>query len=81
MPLRIELPGAFYRVMNRGNTGMHMFRSERDREQFLENVDEALKRYGIKVPTDCRMTTHYHFLIETPHANLSQAIKWRFFSR
>jgi putative transposase len=22
------------------------------------------------------MTTHYHFLIETPHPNLSQAIKW-----
>jgi len=68
-PLRIEFPGAFYHVMNRGNTGMDIYRSERDREKFLEYAGEALKRYGIKVHTDCLMTTHYHFLIETPHAN------------
>lgn len=75
-PLRIEFPGAFYHVMNRGNTGMNTFWSERDREKFLEYVGEALKRYGIRVHTYCLMTTHYHFLIETPHPNLSQAIKW-----
>jgi len=62
--------------MNRGNTGRTIFRSVRDREKFLEYVGEAVKRYGIKVHTYCLMTTHYHFLIETPHANLSQAIKW-----
>jgi len=75
-PLRIEFPGAFYHVMNRGNTGMDIYRSERDREKLLEYVGEAVKRYGIKVHTYCLMTTHYHFSIETPHANLSQAIKW-----
>jgi len=75
-PLRIEFPGAFLYVMNRGNTGMNIFRSQRDREKFLGYVGEAVKRYGIKVHTYCLMTTHYHFLIETPHANLSQAIKW-----
>ena len=50
-PLRIEFPGAFYHVMNRGNTGMDIYRSERDREKFLEYVGEAVKRYGIKVHT------------------------------
>ena len=75
-PLRIQFPGAFYHVMNRGNTGMNIYRSARDREKFLEYVGEAVKRYGIKVHTYCLMTTHYHFLIETPHPNLSQAIKW-----
>ena len=76
MPLRIEFPGAFYHVMNRENAGMNVFISERDREKFLEYVGEAVKRHGIKVHTFCLMTAHYHFLIETPHANLSQAIKW-----
>jgi len=75
-PLRIEFPGAFYHVMNRGNTGTNIFRSERDREKFLEYVGKAVKRYEIKVHTYCLMSTHYHFLIETPHPNLSQAIKW-----
>ena len=76
MPLRIEFPGAFYHVMNRENAGMNIFRSERDREKFLEYVGEAVKRHGIKVHTFCLITAHYHFLIKTPHANLSQAIKW-----
>ena len=75
-PLRIEFPGAFYHVMNRGNTGMDIYRSERDREKFLEYVGEAVKRYGIKVHTYCLMTMHYHFLIETPHAMLSPVKKY-----
>jgi len=69
-------PGAFYHVMNRGNTVLHIFRSERDRGKFLEYVCKAVKRYDIKVHTYCLMSTHYHLLIETPHSNLSQAIKW-----
>jgi putative transposase len=43
---------------------------------WLEYVGKAVERYEIKVHTHCLMTTHYHFLIETPHPNLSQAIKW-----
>jgi REP element-mobilizing transposase RayT len=73
MPLRMESPGAFYLVMNRENAGMNIFMSEWEREKFLEYVGEAVKRHGIKVHTFCLITAHYHFLIETPHAKLSQA--------
>ena len=45
-PLRIEFPGAFYHVMNRGNTGLPIFRSERDREKFLEYVGKAVNEFG-----------------------------------
>ena len=38
-PLRIEFPGA-YHVMNRGNTGMNIYRSERNREKFLEGFEQ-----------------------------------------
>ena len=48
-PLRIEFPGAFYHMMNHGNTGMDIYRSEQDREKFLEYVGVAVKRYGIEV--------------------------------
>jgi len=47
-PLRVEFPGAFYHVMNRGNTGMDLFRSDRDREKFLEYIGKAVAWYGIK---------------------------------
>jgi|GEM_PF-1328525 len=59
------LSGAFYHVMNRGNTGMNIYRSGRDREKFLEYVGGVVKRYAIKVHAYCLMTTHYHFLIES----------------
>jgi putative transposase len=75
-PLRIEYPGAFYHVMHRGNAGSDIFKSIRDREKFLEYVGKAVERYEIKIHSYCLMTNHYHFLVETPHSNLSQAIKW-----
>jgi putative transposase len=75
-PLRIEYPGAFYHVMHRGNAGSDIFKSDRDREKFLDYVGKAVERYGIKIHSYCLMTNHYHFLIETPYPNLSQAIKW-----
>ena len=75
-PLRIEYPGAFYHVMHRGNAGSDIFKSDKDRKKFLEYVDKAIGRYKIKIHSYCLMTNHYHFLIETPHPNLSQAIKW-----
>lgn len=75
-PLRIEYPGAFYHVMHRGNAGADIFGSDRDREKFLEYICKAVERYEIKIHTYCLMTNHYHLLTETPHPNLSQAIKW-----
>jgi len=41
LPLRIEFPGAFYNMMNRGNTGMNIYRSEQNREKFLEYISGA----------------------------------------
>ena len=75
-PLRIQYPGAFYHVMHRGNVGSDLFKTESDRGKFLEYLRQAVQRYAIKVHTYCLMTNHYHLLIETPHPNLSQAIKW-----
>ena len=62
--------------MHRGNAGSDIFKSVRDREKFLEYVGKAVERYEIKIHSYCLMTNHYHFLIETSHPNLSQAIKW-----
>jgi putative transposase len=75
-PLRVEYPGAFYHVINRGNAGEDIFINNRDREKFLEYLEKAIERFDIKIHTYCLMTTHYHLLVETPQPNLSQAIKW-----
>ena len=74
--LRIEYPGAFYHLMHRGNAGSDIFKSERDRERFLEYLGKAVERYELRIHSYCLMTNHYHLLVETAQPNLSQAIKW-----
>ena len=75
-PLRIEYPGAFYHVMNRGNAGQDLFRTKRDWERFLECLETAVERFSLKIHAYCLMTTHYHLLVETMDANLSRAVQW-----
>jgi REP element-mobilizing transposase RayT len=58
-PLRVEYPGAFYHVINRGNAGENLFKSKRDREKFLEYIEIASERFSIMVHTYCLMNNHY----------------------
>ena len=64
--LRIEYPGAFYHVINRGNAGCTVFKSISDREKFFEYLKKAVERFSIRVHTYCLMTNHFHLLLETP---------------
>ena len=75
-PLRVEYPGAFYHVINRGNAGEKIFKSQSDKKKFLEYLQKAVDRFSIIIHTYCLMSNHYHVLIETPQANLGVAIQW-----
>ncbi|KAB0672194.1 hypothetical protein F6V30_06415 [Oryzomonas sagensis] len=70
--LRIEYPGAFYHVTSRGNERKDIFKSQRDREKFLDYLESSVERYGAIIHTYCLMSNHYHLLLETPAGNLSQ---------
>jgi len=74
-PLRITYPGAFYHVTSRGNERKNIFKSKKDREQFLEYLASATFRYDAVIHTYCLMENHYHLLLETPSANLSQIMR------
>lgn len=71
-PLRIEYAGAFYHVTSRGNERKAVYRSQRDREKFFSYLESATERYRAVVHVYCLMDNHYHLIIETPSANLSQ---------
>jgi putative transposase len=47
--LRIEYPGAFYHVTSRGNERKEVYRSDKDRVQFLSYLESATSRYGGRV--------------------------------
>ncbi len=75
-PLRIEYPGAFYHVMNRGLNGNFIFIDEpRDRAIFKKTVGEAVDQWKIRIHAFSLMDNHYHFLVETPLANISRAMR------
>jgi hypothetical protein len=48
-PLRIELAGAWYHVMNRGHRGGTLFRDDADRRRFLGLVAELPERFSLEV--------------------------------
>ena len=56
-PLRITYPGAFYHVTSRGNERKAVFKSNRDREKFLEYLESATQRYDARIHTYCLMDT------------------------
>jgi putative transposase len=59
-PLRIEYPGAYYHVMNRGLTGQAAFVTESDSRGFLALIEDAWRRWDIRVFSYCLMDTHDH---------------------
>jgi putative transposase len=75
-PLRVEYPGAYYHVINRGNNRENIFKDDRDREKFLEYLQKASERFSIVIHTYCLMNNHFHLLVQTPQSNLSMAMQW-----
>ncbi|QBG46376.1 transposase [Verrucomicrobia bacterium S94] len=73
---RIEFEGAIYHVMSRGNRGDSVFLDDKDREIFLDTLDEACGRCGWRIHAFVLMGNHYHLLLETPEANLVAGMKW-----
>lgn len=73
---RIEYPGAVYHVLSRGNGRQEIFRSNDDRNLFLDLVRALTERYAIKVHAYVLMDNHYHLLLQTNDANLSRAMQW-----
>lgn len=74
-PLRIEYPGALYHVTARGNAQQTIFQSKGDALRFLETLGDTARRLGWRLHAFCLMTNHYHLLVETEQANLSQGMR------
>ena len=75
-PLRIDVRGGYYHVMARGWERRRLFADDQDRRQWLERLAELPSRFGVVIHAYALMENHYHLLLETPQANLSQAVQW-----
>ncbi len=74
-PLRIEYPGAWYHIMNRGRRGSDIFEEEEERKIFLILLKESTKLWNVHISAYCLMNNHYHILAKTPQANLSRIMR------
>ncbi len=73
---RIEFEGAYYHVLSRGNEQREIFKDDEDRELFLELVGEMADRFEIEIYAYVLMTNHYHIILKTNKANLSESMQW-----
>jgi putative transposase len=74
-PLRIQYPGAYYHVMNRGNRREDIFLSDKDRKVFLDGLVDSCATYSIKLIAYVLLSNHFHLIVHTPQANLSEFMR------
>jgi putative transposase len=73
--LRIQYPGAFYHIACRGNERKKIFLDDDDRYRFLVNLEESLQVYQVKLYSYILMHNHFHLLLQTARANLSEFMR------
>lgn len=74
-PLRIEYPGAWYHVMNRGLSRRTIFSDDDQRRHFLSLLADASERFDADWHAYCLMGNHYHLLLRTPAGNLQRVMR------
>ena len=74
-PLRIEFEGAVYHVTSRGNRRESIFFDDADRLALLDVIGRAMERFDAAMLAYCLMGNHYHFVLRTRRANLSQVMR------
>lgn len=74
-PLRIEYPGAWYHVMNRGAGRKPIFKTAAQRSYFLALLADVHERFHAEIHAYCLMGNHYHLLVRTPEGNLQRIMR------
>ncbi len=74
--LRIRIRNGWYHVFHRGTQRSRIFADSKDRAHFLDLLGEVHVRYQLCIHAFALMDTHYHAIVQTPEANLSEAMQW-----
>jgi len=74
-PPRLQARGATYHVTTRGNRKQEIFTDPRDRLRFLQLLEQVVELLGWHCHAYCLMTNHYHLLVQTLEADISQGMQ------
>ena len=75
-PLCIEFENAIYHVCARGNARAQIFRSDDDRNRFLQLLKYSADRFKAEVLCFVLMGNHFHLMVRTYRPNLSRWMHW-----
>ena len=76
-PLRIQYPGAWYHVMNRGRRREAIYPKKEDYVAFIEVLKESVSSWNIKIVAYCLMPNHFHIvLMPAQSEDLSKWMQW-----
>ncbi|MGD2271684.1 MAG: transposase [Desulfobacterales bacterium] len=73
--LRIQFPDAYYHVTCRGNQRQAIFVDAHDEKTFLKILARSLEIYNVSLLAYVCMPNHFHLLVTTPEANLSDFMR------
>lgn len=73
-PPRIDHPGAWHHVINRGRRREPIFADDSECHLFMDFLTDAVERFGLQVHAYALMPNHYHLLVRSVRGNLSEAM-------
>jgi REP element-mobilizing transposase RayT len=75
-PRRTDYEGAWHHVMNRGAGRRPIFENDIERSRFLGCLINGSESYSIEIHGYCLLGNHYHLLVRSRRAQLSDAMRW-----
>ncbi len=72
---RLDAPGALHHVMGRGIERTNIFRTDRDRDDFLERLAGLSEDGNLIVYAWSLMPNHFHLLVRTGRQSISRSMK------
>ncbi|MGI9606314.1 MAG: transposase [Acidimicrobiales bacterium] len=73
---RIQHPGAWHHVFNRGASRQATFLDPHDKQTFLQHLETAIDRYDLECHGYCLLGNHFHLLVRTPEPILDVSMQY-----
>jgi REP element-mobilizing transposase RayT len=72
----VDVENGWYHVTSRGIERRSIFENDAEHVHFLELLEAMVERFRVVVHAHVELDNHYHLIVQTPEANLSQAVQW-----
>jgi REP element-mobilizing transposase RayT len=72
----VYVENGWYHVTSRGIERRAIFENDSEHAHFLELLGEMAEQFRVIIHAHVELDNHYHLILQTPEANLSQVVQW-----